>query len=79
MPISLLDIALSGLALFLLSRVFKVKHPAPFPPGPKGLPIVGNVLDMPRSHEWITFSEWANKWGNTSIILSFFSTDTKAL
>lgn len=79
MPISLLDVALLGLALFLLSRVFKVKRPAPFPPGPKGLPIVGNVLDMPRSHEWITFSEWANKWGNTLVILSPLSIDVKDL
>lgn len=32
-------------------------------PGPKGWPIIGNVLDMPSSHEWLTFSKWAYTFG----------------
>lgn len=30
-------------------------------PGPKGIPFVGNLLDMPASHEW----EWAAKQAQT--------------
>ena len=33
------------------------------PPGPRGLPLIGNALDMPSSHPWETFSEWGKKWG----------------
>lgn len=32
------------------------------PPGPKGWPIIGNVLDMPATFEWITFHQWAKQF-----------------
>ncbi|KAH8806862.1 cytochrome P450 [Flagelloscypha sp. PMI_526] len=35
----------------------------PLPPGPKGLPLLGNLLDMPTQEEWKTFSEWGRKYG----------------
>lgn len=31
----------------------------PLPPGPKGLPLIGNALDLPKSQPWITFTEWS--------------------
>ncbi|KAF8587791.1 cytochrome P450 [Ramaria rubella] len=34
------------------------------PPGPPGLPIIGNVKDMPTYHQWETFSDWAHKYGD---------------
>ncbi|KAF7377532.1 Cytochrome P450 [Mycena sanguinolenta] len=47
----------------VLYRQFTSRNPAPFPPGPKGLPILGNALDMPISCPWITFSQWGEKYG----------------
>ncbi|KZV68637.1 cytochrome P450 [Peniophora sp. CONT] len=35
-----------------------------YPPGPRGLPFVGNIFDMPRHHEWETFSQWALRYGD---------------
>ena len=35
-----------------------------FPPGPKPLPIIGNVLDMPKSYYWITYADWAKRYGD---------------
>ncbi|KIJ29125.1 hypothetical protein M422DRAFT_95752, partial [Sphaerobolus stellatus SS14] len=32
-------------------------------PGPPGLPFLGNALQMPKSHEWITYSKWAKQYG----------------
>ncbi|KAF5371352.1 hypothetical protein D9615_009700 [Tricholomella constricta] len=49
--------------LLLLQWCLKPKQLAPLPPGPAGLPIVGNVADMPATREWITFAEWGRKWG----------------
>ncbi|KAJ7306126.1 cytochrome P450, partial [Mycena albidolilacea] len=37
-------------------------------PGPKALPIIGNALDMPTSHPWITFSEWKKKYGSCGLV-----------
>jgi len=33
-------------------------------PGPKGWPLIGNVLDMPSSHEWISFAKWRKVYGD---------------
>ncbi|KAF8587788.1 cytochrome P450 [Ramaria rubella] len=34
------------------------------PPGPCGLPIIGNVLDIPPLHQWETFSHWEKQYGD---------------
>ncbi|BGP58554.1 hypothetical protein JCM8202_001218 [Rhodotorula sphaerocarpa] len=35
----------------------------PLPPGPPGLPLVGNILDIPKSRPWVKFAEWTDKYG----------------
>ena len=32
------------------------------PPGPRGYPIIGNILDL-RSAQWLKFAEWRKKYG----------------
>ena len=34
-----------------------------YPPGPKGLPIVGNVFDIPSSMPWKKFTELSKIYG----------------
>jgi hypothetical protein len=58
------DLAAGGIALVLASRfVLSRRVTAPCPPGPKGLPLIGNVLDMPTQEEWLTFADWATHYG----------------
>ncbi|KAJ3461119.1 hypothetical protein MRS44_011986 [Fusarium solani] len=34
------------------------------PPGPDGVPILGNMLQIPPHHSWLKFKEWADQYGN---------------
>ncbi|KAI9001294.1 cytochrome P450 [Trametes punicea] len=61
---TLLDAAAILVAIILLNRLFNKKRQGPLPPGPKGLPLIGNMLDMPSSHEWRTFAQWGERWGD---------------
>ena len=42
-------------------HMFRRRPTLPFPPGPKGLPILGNALDMPRENPWLTYWQWGKK------------------
>jgi hypothetical protein len=44
-------------------RTRRTKCDGPLPPGPKGYPLVGNVLDMPEHHEWETYAKWGEQYG----------------
>ena len=33
------------------------------PPGPRGYPIIGNLLEMKTGGQWLKFTEWQKKYG----------------
>ncbi|KAJ3478426.1 hypothetical protein NLI96_g9763 [Meripilus lineatus] len=35
-----------------------------YPPGPQGLPILGNLLDMPHDKEGLKYTQWAREYGD---------------
>ncbi|KAI0069315.1 cytochrome P450 [Artomyces pyxidatus] len=35
-----------------------------YPPGPRRLPIIGNLLEIPFEHSWLTYAEWAKSYGD---------------
>lgn len=66
-----LDVVAVGLFLYGLRKVAS-RQPtaAPLPPGPKRLPLLGNLLDMPSSQEWLTFADWGKKHGTSRALLA---------
>ncbi|OAX39564.1 cytochrome P450 [Rhizopogon vinicolor AM-OR11-026] len=46
----------------LLQR--RLRGGLPLPPGPKGLPILGNALEVNVSAPWLSYIDWAKKYGD---------------
>ena len=64
----LLMISTVGLLLYILIRDWRqrrLRGGLPLPPGPKGLPILGNILDIDASAPWLTFVNWSKKYGTS--------------
>ncbi|OCH85716.1 CyP450 monooxygenase [Obba rivulosa] len=56
--------ALAGAVFVYVSFARKANaHRLPYPPGPKGWPVIGNMLDMPQDKPWETYAEWAKTYG----------------
>ncbi|KAJ2922489.1 hypothetical protein H1R20_g14607, partial [Candolleomyces eurysporus] len=55
----------AGALLYAIHR--RRKPSLPFPPGPKGLPLVGNLFQVPTEFEWIKYHEWSTEL-NTDIL-----------
>lgn len=59
------------LPIILISFVFRIrraKASLPLPPGPKGLPLLRNIFDIPRTLEHLTYAEWGRKYGDVVYI-----------
>lgn len=56
-PTLTVSIAFGVLALYVVSQLLRGKgNGRPLPPGPKGLPVVGNINDLPKPGE----PEWTH-------------------
>lgn len=64
--ITWLDLCLASAGVYLVKQAFSKKNLAPYPPGPAGWPLIGNISDIPHIKVWLTFAEWGKKYGDIS-------------
>ncbi|KAF9237544.1 cytochrome P450 [Melanogaster broomeanus] len=57
-----------AVVLYLLKRIYTSKA---FPPGPTPIPVLGNLLDIPRDRPWLTLARWGKQYGNIVSIQVF--------
>ncbi|KAH7144357.1 cytochrome P450 [Dactylonectria estremocensis] len=51
------------LAFLILQAHIATRRPKNFPPGPRGLPFLGNLASIPLVKSYVTFAEWAKQYG----------------
>ena len=68
LPVVLTFSAAIGFALFLITRYLQSPW-RKIPPGPRGLPLLGNALQL-RSQQWLTFMKWKQEFGRSRVFLS---------
>ena len=61
--LDLLAAACGVLLLWYRYHTKKQNARPPLPPGPKSLPIIGNMKDLPSEKLWETYNHWAEEYG----------------
>lgn len=60
------------LAAFLLWILFYGRgwnsHGLPYPPGPRPLPLVGNLFQVNTAEPWLTYTAWKKKYGELELL-----------
>jgi hypothetical protein len=59
--------AVVGVSCFAFIVVRTGRRRLPYPPGPRRLPIVGNLFSMPSQEEWVTYRKWSKECGSDII------------
>ncbi|KAH8810743.1 cytochrome P450 [Xylogone sp. PMI_703] len=76
-------VVLGGGAVILLltTRLFLrgLKSKYPLPPGPKGLPIIGNIQQVPAQRSDVQFAKWATEYNSDVIYLNLLGQDVIVL
>ena len=55
------------LALLLTYYVWKRNTSRSLPPGPRSLPVIGNMFDMKGKELWLRAYEWAKRYGQLTL------------
>jgi hypothetical protein len=61
-PTQLAFTILGTLTVFVVYWMNSQRQGRNLPPGPKMLPLIGNLLSMPSTLEWETFAKWGHEY-----------------
>lgn len=72
-----LALLVGAVALYAITRLVRSKNGLPLPPGPKGIPILGNVNDMPKPgvpecYHWLEHKDTYGPISSVTVLGSTF-------
>ena len=50
-------------AAFLAIRDYRRRRGLPYPPGPRPIPLIGNLFDIPKEFSWLEYTQMSKKYG----------------
>ncbi len=69
LPVIELFVLLASLVTLRALWDYRRRRGRPYPPGPRPLPLIGNVLDIPKDVSWLTYTEFSKKYGTVIVFL----------
>ena len=55
--------------ILLCAFISRINPSKRLPPGPTKLPIIGNLLNIPKNYAWEVYASWSKKYGSYFIEL----------
>lgn len=52
-------------------RDYQRRQGLPYPPGPRPLPLIGNLIDIPREFSWLTYTQLSKKYSDIISLHAF--------
>jgi hypothetical protein len=56
--------------LFIAFRDHTRRKGLSYPPGPPSMPIIGNLLDVPKEAPWVAYADLSKKYGMAIILIT---------
>ena len=68
-------VLVSSVVVFLAIRDYQRRQGLPYPPGPRPLPLIGNIFDIPKEFSFLSFIQLAKKHGTIYFAVKGFLTE----
>ncbi|KAK6988169.1 cytochrome P450 [Favolaschia claudopus] len=73
-PLTTIIVILTTTFCAAVAHYRRGRHRLPLPPGPRKLPIVGNLFDIPSTFQWKAYAKWAKEFDSDIIHLNVCGT-----